>query len=411
VVLAGCAVEPADDGAAPEEVPGVAGEVRAVSAFQRALDRALADNRITNSEWTRTLQPLAQAFPHTASSDGNALVRVWADRPGVIDATAFAGMRTILNADGYGVPRTASEPALPSSVLIAENLTTPDADFEAIATAAGVPATATITIAVLDDGIQLDHPAIAGHTVTAPGALRQFDFVDHDGVLPVTDHGTATSSIAVRGTPRVKVLPLRIAVNSGIPPGLPFGQVVSEAIDAAAAEGVRVVSISYVTNQPAELTLIRAAMARHPDVLFVLAAGNGNSQLGSPGLGPDEFLATMHADNVMIVANASRDGTRFAASFDGSNFGTPWVDVGMRGMDLPLAISGGLYGRSRGTSSATPNVAAVAARVRLIDPARSAAEVKQLLVATVAVSPAWTGLANAGGLVDQARAIRAAAGK
>lgn len=404
-VVAGCAADLEDLSPADDVAPL---EARAQSAFQQALTRALADGKITNSEWTRQLQPLAQAFPHQASSDANALVQVWADQPTKIAATAFESMRAILNADGYGVPRSASEPALASQVLIAENLTTPDADFEAVATAAGVPAAATITVAVLDDGIQLDHPAIAGHLVTAAGALRQFDFVDNDQTLPVTDHGTATSSIAVRGTPRVRVLPLRIAVNSGIPAGLPFGQIVSAAIDRAASEGVRVVSFSYVTNQPAELTQIRAAMARHPDVLFVVAAGNGNSQLGGPGLEPDQFLATMHAANVVIVANASRDGTRFAASFDGSNFGTPWVDVAMRGMDLPLAISGGLYGRSRGTSSATPNVAAVAARVRLINPALDAAAVKQLLISTSTLSAAWTGLCNAGGLVDQARAIRAA---
>lgn len=400
ILVVGCVAAPAEDVGTDE--------LAAPSAFERALTAALSDNHITNTEWTQKLQPLARAFPHKASSDANALVRVWADRPGTIDATAYESMRAILNADGYGVPRTSSEPALTSSVLIADNLTTPDADFEAVAAGAGVPASATITIAVLDDGIQLDHPAIAGHLVTAAGALRQFDFVDNDATLPVTDHGTATSSLAVRGSTRIRVLPLRIAINSGIPASLPFGQVVSDAIDRAAAEGVRVVSVSYVTNQPPAIAQIRAAMARHPDVLFVLAAGNGNTRLGGAGLGPDEFLATMHADNVVIVANATREGVRFAASFDGSNFGTPWVDVAMRGMDLPLAITGGLYGRSRGTSSATPNVAAVAARVRLLNPALTGAQVKQLLLTTSTVSPAWTGLVNAGGLVDQAAAIRAA---
>ena len=400
-IFAGCAV-----------VVPVAEETDSVTAtaFQTALTRALRDGFISRTEWTNQLLPLAQQFPHIASSDGNALVQVWADRPTAIDATAYESMRSILNACGYGVPRTASEPALSSQVLIAENLTTPDTDFETIAAAAGVAPSATIKVAVLDDGIAFNHPALAGHQVTAPGALVQWDFVEGDATLPATDHGTATASIAARGGQRVKILPLRIAVNSGIPATLAFGQVVSSAIDTAAQEGCPVVSFSYVTNKPADITLIRAAMARHPNTLFVLPAGNGNTQLGGPGLEPDNFLPTMHADNVVIVANASRDGTRFQASFDGSNFGTPYVDVAMRGMDLPLAIASGAYGRSRGTSSATPNVAAVAARVRLIAPALSASAVKQLLTSTVLPSAAWTGLVNAGGQVDQARAIRAAAG-
>ncbi|HSS00949.1 MAG TPA: S8 family serine peptidase [Kofleriaceae bacterium] len=399
--LAGCALD--------EPVADQADAIAATSAFQTALTRAMRDGMITNAEWTNQLQPLAQQFPRTASSDANALVKIWADQPTAIASSAFESIRTLLNACGYGVPRTASEPRLPSSVLIAENLTTLDADFEAVAAAAGVPAAAAIKVAVLDDGIAFNHPALAGHQITEPGALTQWDFVENDATLPATDHGTATASIAARGGPRVKILPLRIAVNSGIPSTLAFGQVVSDAIDTAAQQGCRVVSISYVTNKPADIVLIRAAMARHPETLFVLAAGNGNTQLGGPGLEPDHFLATMHTDNVMIVANATRDGVRFQASFDGSNFGTPYVDVGMRGMDLPLAIVSG-YGRSRGTSSATPNVAAVAARMLLIDPSLTASELKQTIVGSVLPSAAWSGLANAGGTVDQARAIRAAAG-
>jgi subtilisin family serine protease len=400
--LAGCALD--------EPVAEQADAIAATSAFQTALTRAMRDGMITNAEWTNQLQPLAQQFPHTASSDANALVKIWADQPAAIASSAFESMRTLLNACGYGVPRTASETKLPSSVLIAENLTTLDADFEAVAAAAGVPAAATLKVAVLDDGIVFNHPALAGHQITEPGALTQWDFVENDATLPATDHGTATASIAARGGQRVKILPLRIAVNSGIPSTLAFGQVVSDAIDTAAQQGCRVVSISYVTNKPADIVLIRAAMARHPDTLFVLAAGNGNTQLGGPGLEPDHFLATMHADNVMIVANATRDGVRFQASFDGSNFGTPYVDVGMRGMDLPLAIASGAYGRSRGTSSATPNVAAVAARMLLIDPSLTASALKQTIVGSVLPSSAWAGLVNAGGTVDQARAIRAAAG-
>ena len=408
VALAGCAL--AEPDAPTSEAVSAVTTSGPLGPLARELDCAMRDGMVTDAEWTSRLRPLALQLPHTASSDANALVTLWADHPRAIAAAAYAEMRTILNACGYGVPRVASEPLLPSQVLIADNITTPDLDFEAVAAAAGVAAGATITVAVLDDGIEFEHPALVGHAVTAPGALTQFDFVDNDAVLPAAIHGTATASLAARNGQRVKILPLRIAINSGIPSTLAFGQVVSAAIDTAAQQGCPVVSISYVTNQPADIALIRAAMARHPDTLFLLAAGNGNSQLGSPDLGPDEFLPTMHADNVIIVSNANRDNSRFESSFDGTNYGTPWADVAMRGIDIPLAITGGGYGRSRGTSSATPNVAAVAARVRLIDPSLTASATKTLLMATVTPVAEWVGLVNAGGVVDQARAIRAAAG-
>jgi subtilisin family serine protease len=405
-----CALDPAD---APAGTAADADATAALAAapgeLARQLASAMRDNRLTAAEWNQ-LAPLANALPHTASADANALVTVWADRQSQIASSAIEPIRKILDACGYGVPRTTSEPMLPSAVLIADNLTTPDADFEAVAAAAGLPAAATVTVAVLDDGISFAHPALAGHQVTAPGKLVQWDFVENDATLPAADHGTAVSSIAARGGQRVKILPLRIAINAGIPSTLPFGQIVSDAIDTAAAEGCPVVSISYVTNRVADIVPIRAAMARHPETLFVLAAGNGNTTLGPAPLDPDHFLATMHADNVIIAANATRDGVRWVSSFDGSNVGTPWVDIAMRGMDYPLAIASGAYGRSRGTSSATPNIAAVAARVRLLDPSLTAAETKALLYASATVSSAWTGLVDAGGLVDQPRAIRAAAG-
>lgn len=414
LALAGC-VAPQDAAPPPPDETGgdpAGGDPPSVAPSELALrlEQALADNFVTATEWTNRLAPLAQQLPRIATPDGNTLARLWGDQASKLSTTAYEGLRTVLHNCGYPVARTASEPLLPGAVLIADNLTTLDLDFEAVAAAAGVAPNARITIAVLDDGIRLDHPVLAGHEVTAPGALVRWDYVENDATLPATDHGTATSSIAARGGPRVQIVPLRIAVNSGIPASLAFGQVVSAAIDDAAAAGIRVVSFSYVTNRPPDIQLIRAAMARHPDIVFVLAAGNGNSQLGTGGLAPDTFLPTMQAPNVITVANATRAGVRHVASFDGSNYGTPWVDVAMRGMDLPCAVSSIPYGRSRGTSSATPNVAAVVARMRLIDPSLTGAQVKAMLMQSILPSPAWTGLVNAGGLVDQARAIRAAAG-
>jgi hypothetical protein len=317
--LAGCALD--------EQPVHSHAEQAAETPFSQELSRALADNFVSSSEWNNRLAPLAQQLPRTASSDANRLALLWADQPARISSTVREPIRLVLHACGYPVPRTTSEPMLPGAVLIAENLTTPDADFEAVAAAAGVDPAATIKVAILDDGIVFTHPALAGHAITAPGALRQWDFVDNDATLPATDHGTAVASLAARGGQRVKILPLRIAVNAGIPNTLQFGQVVSAAIDTAVAEGVRVISMSYVTNRPTDLQLIRAAMARQPDTLFVIAAGNGNSQLGTGSLGPDQFLATMHVANVVVVANATRNGLRFAESFGGSNWGVPYVDV------------------------------------------------------------------------------------
>jgi len=46
----------------------------------------------------------------------------------------------------------------------------------------------------------------------------------------------------------------------------------------------------------------------------------------------------------------------------------------------------------------------------LINPSLTSSAVKQLLVSTVQPLAAWNGLVDAGGVVDQAHAIRAVAG-
>ncbi|HMG52706.1 MAG TPA: hypothetical protein VK601_04485, partial [Kofleriaceae bacterium] len=67
-MMSGCAL---DAPAAAQDEPRAA--PAATSAFQRALNRALSNGAVSNAEWTQQLQPLAQQFPHVASSDANAL--------------------------------------------------------------------------------------------------------------------------------------------------------------------------------------------------------------------------------------------------------------------------------------------------------------------------------------------------
>src|SRR4051812_14758502 len=96
--LAGCALagpDPAQDLAtdltgAPGDAPSPVLEAAAApGALASALTRAMRDGMVSNAEWTNTLAPLAQQLPHTASSDGNALVTLWADHPSAIAGNAF----------------------------------------------------------------------------------------------------------------------------------------------------------------------------------------------------------------------------------------------------------------------------------------------------------------------------------
>jgi subtilisin family serine protease len=169
-----------------------------------------------------------------------------------------------------------------------------------------------VVVAVLDGGIDYDHPEFAGQIWTNPGEIgsgresngldddengyvddwRGWDFVaDDNDPLDENGHGTRVAGVvAARGAdamgitgiaPGVKLMPLRVADT-----GVDFG-VTPKAIDYAARMGARVVVQSY-TSEPSGLfdnsQAETAAMLAHPGLLFVTGAGNdGNDYRGFEG--------------------------------------------------------------------------------------------------------------------------------
>ncbi len=367
-----------------------------------------ADGIVNASEWSLQLDPILSQLPHVATPQGDELVRFWS-RPLSWEVEAdHTSLTQRLDELGYPMPDVPVDlTSADVASILSGSLSAIDAEFERLIEIAGIAPETTVRVAVLDDGLNMRHPIFEGRLVEEAG-VALWDFVDGDAVLPETMHGTAVSSLASRQSHRVKVLPMRVAVNAGIPDTLKFGEVVARAMDAAAASGARVVNLSYVTNVRAHVEQIREAMQRNAGILFVLAAGNVNRPLGSDGLEPDRFLPAMHSPNVLVVANAKADGSRFSESFGGSGYGQPYVDVAMRGVGLPVATVTMGYGNSRGTSSAAPNAAAAAARCFLLNPSLSAAEVKEILIATSEVSSYWDGLVNANGLINEAAAMHEA---
>ncbi|OJF12419.1 type VII secretion-associated serine protease mycosin [Couchioplanes caeruleus subsp. caeruleus] len=229
---------------------------------------------------------------------------------------------------------------------------------------------ASVTVAVIDSGIDAKHQDLAGAVL--PGK----DFFDPggDGRVDVDGHGTAmTGIIAGRGhgedrgilgiAPAAKILPVRVPLN--MPSG---GKVLADAITYAAGHGARVINMSLGSNDEALIhEAIRAAQAA--DIVLVASSGNRGEIEGDYPAKYPEVLAVGAVDRAGKIAKFSITG--------------PQVDIAAPGVDIASTDIGETgYSVSYGTSHATAVVSGAAALIRARYPELSAADVVHRLTAT-----------------------------
>jgi subtilisin family serine protease len=295
---------------------------------------------------------------------------------------------------------------------------TPDADVDA-PEAWALTRGAGTTVAVVDTGVDAQHPELAGRLVGG------YDFVDGDAD-PQDAHGHGThvagtiaageNGIGVIGVaPDALVMPLRVLDASGS--GSSAG--VTAAFNHAGDQGVSVVNASLGSQYPSRAE--RDAIRSHPETLYVVAAGNG----GADGVGDDvdgaapEYPCAYDEPNLVCVgATDSRDArTSFsnygAASVDLFAPGANVVSTFPRGRATVLGASfptGDGYEIMQGTSMASPHVAGAAALAGALRPDWSPGQVKAALLEGADRLSALTGASVTGGRLNAAAAVRIAGG-
>ncbi|GAA5346316.1 S8 family peptidase [Planifilum fimeticola] len=217
------------------------------------------------------------------------------------------------------------------------------------------------SIAIVDTGVQYDHPDLSGKVV------RGYDYVDNDwDPYDGNGHGTHCAGIAAAITnntrgiagmaPDAKIYAVRVLDDSG------SGtlQNVANGIIHAADNGADVISLSL--GSPNDSITLKEAVdyAWNKGVVVVAAAGNdGSSQPAYPA----------YYSNAIAVAATDSDESK--ASF--SNYGS-WVDVAAPGVNIYSTYTDSSYASLSGTSMATPHVAGLAG---LLDAqGRSASEIR-----------------------------------
>ncbi|SEV85525.1 S8 family serine peptidase [Natrinema salifodinae] len=254
-----------------------------------------------------------------------------------------------------------------------------------------------VVVAVVDQGIQYDHPALAGVVDDRIGA----DFVDGDGdPYPASDetHGTHVGGIAAGGTDDgtghagisdCSLLSVRALDGSG------QGSLsdIADAIQWAADEGVDVVNLSLGVDGSYRTLTAACEYAADRGVLLVGAAGND---------GADRVYSPAAEDTVVAVSALEDDDS--LASF--SNTG-PEIELAAPGTRLVSSVTGNGYARMSGTSMAAPVVAGVAGLALSAHPELSRSELRKHLRAT-AVDVGLGDDEQGHGRVDAAAAVTTA---
>lgn len=270
-----------------------------------------------------------------------------------------------------------------------------------------------VTIAVLDTGVDEQHPDLIGQV-----ALHQ-DFSFSGNVLDHFGHGTHVAAIAA-GTgdgsagSRRGVAPGATIISGKVLDDQGFGSEsgVIAGMEWAVEHQADIVNLSLGgghTDGSDPLSQALNTLAAESGTLFVVSAGNegpAGGTISSPG-SADAALTVGAVDRDDLLASFSSRGPRLG------DFGLK-PEITAPGVGIVAARAAGtamgvpvddLYTAADGTSMAAPHVAGAAALVASQHPEWTGQQLKDALVSTAAPHPDATVFEQGGGRVDVARAI------
>ena len=224
-----------------------------------------------------------------------------------------------------------------------------------------------ITIAILDTGVDGNHPDLAAQMV--PG-WNLFD--DNDNTSDVLGHGTAVAGVAAAASNNgvgiagvaggARIMPLRITDAAGNA----YWSTTAQALTWAADHGADVANISFDGMAASSTMQAAASHFRSNGGTVIVAAGNTGAV--------DNTART----DTMVVVSATDSRDRIASWSTRGSF----VDISAPGQSIYSTAKGGGYGTWSGTSMAAPMVAGTAALVFALRPDLTPAQVDSTLLAS-----------------------------
>lgn len=253
-----------------------------------------------------------------------------------------------------------------------------------------------IKIAILDTGIDLNHPAFAGRLI------QGYDFVDGDsdpsetgvfGTNPGFGHGTHVAGLASLIAPQSQIMPIRVLDPDGVGNIWVLAEALAYAADPdgdpQTPDGADIINLSLATRRQTkllELIISEITCDENDDLKLgdvpmctipgqrgiLVAAGAGNRSSSVLEFPAGEAIPGL------VSVGASNQANELATF---SNFGL-WVDIAAPGQLILSTVPGGSYGTWNGTSMSTPFVAGAAALIKAQNPDWTATQIEQRIISS-----------------------------
>jgi subtilisin len=223
-----------------------------------------------------------------------------------------------------------------------------------------------VTVAIVDSGVERDHPAVGGKLIRSvrvePGEEDPV-VVDDPEAIDVVGHGTACAGIIHGLAPGAEIISVRVLG----PDNRGKGTIFAAGLEWAIAQGASVINLSLSSKSDALFGVFHEIVdeAYFANVVLVSAANNV----------PGPSYPSLFASVISVAAHDIAD--RWTWFYNPR----PPVEFGAYGVDVDVAWKDGSRIIATGNSFAAPHVAGLAALIRAKHPSASPFEVKAILAA------------------------------
>ncbi len=232
-----------------------------------------------------------------------------------------------------------------------------------------------VAVAHVDSGVNYLLTEIADRLARDDtGRMLGYDFRDDDdrpadldpsrpAFFPIR-HGTTVASVLLAEAPETRLVPIRH-------PGNVFA-LFADVVEYVANGPARIVLMPLGGYKAENWQALRDAAAQHPQLLFILSAGNDGRDIDAEPVYP----AALKLENAIVVTSSDIFG-RIA---EGVNWGAETVDIAVPGERIEVIDHNGVRNRASGSSYAAPRVAALAARLAALHPDWETKALKQAIL-------------------------------
>ena len=224
-----------------------------------------------------------------------------------------------------------------------------------------------MTVAVIDSGLERDHPALLGRVVESVAVEIDDEgepTIVADDLGDLYGHGTACGGIILGFAPEVELVSVRVLGANLRGSGVAF----LGALDWAMGQGIEVVNLSLSSR--------KEALFPHFHEIVDEAYFKGMKLVGAANNARVLSYPTVFSSVFSVAAHAEPEPWCWYYN------ARPPVEFGAWGMDVPIAWKDGSTTVATGNSFAAPHIAGLLARLCAKHPGLSPFEAKAILAAT-----------------------------